>query len=92
MIATLRKKRSKAIRKPSNRRTMSSPKRRKQKRTLKQKTTLSKKNLISTSKRKNTRTTLSRARSTKVNKRKTYGRSPFPNPNIFRSIPPLQDS
>ena len=83
IVAKLRKTRSKAVR---NRRTINSTKRKKQKRTSKQKTTLSKKNLISTSKRKNS---LSRIGSSK---RKTYGRSPFPNPNIFHSIPPLQDS
>jgi hypothetical protein len=92
MVANLRKKRSKAIRKTSNRRNINSSKRKKQKRTSKRKTTLSKKNLISTSKRKNSKGPLSRARSTKPSQRKTYGRSPFPNPNMFQSIPPLQDS
>jgi len=87
IVANLRKTRSKAVRKTSNRRTIISSKRKKQKRTSKQKTTLSKKNLLSTSKRKNSKPSLSRTGS-----RKTYRRSPFPNPNMFHSIPPLQDS
>jgi hypothetical protein len=76
-----RKNHSNDTRTASSRSTINSSKRKKsskQKRTSKSKPALSNKSIISASKRKNSKV--------------SFGRSPFPNPNIFHTIPPMQNS
>ncbi|CAF1235413.1 unnamed protein product [Rotaria sordida] len=94
-----KKKHSNNTRNISTRTTGSSLKRKKStkrkrmpKRKMLSKTSLSNKNLISTSKHKNSTTSLSVTGSTTNVKRITYRRSPFSNPNVFHSMPRMQNS
>ena len=80
---TSRTNRSKTKRPMPSRSTMHSSKRKKPKRITKRKT---KKKRTSTSKRNNSRRFLSK------NRRKIFPYSPFPDPNLFHSIPPMKDS
>lgn len=75
-------RKTKSITSRTNRSTMNSSKRKKPKRITKRK----KKKRTSTSKRHNSRRFLSK------NRRKIFPYSPFPDPNLFHSMPPMKDS
>ncbi|CAF3528128.1 unnamed protein product [Rotaria sp. Silwood1] len=76
----------------SSKRKISSKRKRISKRKISSKTSLSNKKLITTSKPRNITATFSISGSTTNVKRMTHGRSPFSNPNVFHSIPRMQNS